>query len=218
MKKRILIIDDHDFVRAGISAVLEPNGEYVVYGKPVTYDSAIRTIAAWPPDVVIIDPYYRDMESFDVVKNIKAKHPQLPVLVLTTRDSIDYINRAMRDSASGYMLKSSPVKDIAAALETILDNRIYLHPDVSHRLLRDSFSENTEDNGNGNGNSHLTRRQEQVLRLIAEGKTTRQIAATLGLSVKTVESHRVLLMSRLGIHHVPGLVKYALKHGYVSYE
>lgn len=216
MKKRILIIDEHDFVRAGISAVLEPSGEYVVYGKPVTYDGAVRAIAAWPPDAVIIDPYYRDMESFDVVKSIKAKHPQLPVLVLTTRDSSDYINRAMRDGASGYMLKSSPVKDIAGALETVLDERIYLHPDVSHRLLRESFSDNSHSNNNG-GNA-LTRRQEQVLRLIAEGKTTRQIAASLGLSVKTVESHRVVLMGRLGIHHVPGLVKYALKHGYVSFE
>ncbi len=211
VKKRILIVDEQDLLRAGIAAVLADRAGYVVHDALVRPPQALRQIDALAPDLVIVDPFDDETRELSGLTEIRERHPALPLLVLTGKFGRGRVQRALNLRVNGYMLKSSPASDIAFAVDTIFAGRTFLHPDVSHVLINDQNAW-----GAGGSDAPLTARQEQVLRMIADGKSTRQIASILGLSAKTVEFHRVMLMNRLGIHHVPGLVRYALRYGYAS--
>ena len=213
MKKRILVVDEQDLLLAGITAALSDRPDVVVHEALVRPQHAVRQIAAVAPDLVIIDPYNNETDGPALLVEIREMHPSMPILVLTMKSSANYISRALQLRINGYMLKSSPSRDLGYAIESIFADKTFLHPDVSHALIR---ADDLGPFGTRAGNSALTGRQEQVLRMIADGKTTRQIAVKLGLSAKTVEFHRVMLMNRLGIHHVPGLVRYAMRYGYLE--
>jgi len=213
MKKRILVVDDQDLLRVGIATVLCDRPDIVVHETLVRPQHAVRQIATIAPDLVVIDPYGNEAEGPALLVEIREMHPTTPILVLTMKSAASDITRALQLRVNGYMLKSSPARDLVYAIESIFADKTFLHPDVSHVLIR---SNDLKPFGTRTGHSALTARQEQVLRMIADGRTTRQIAVKLGLSAKTIEFHRVMLMNRLGIHHVPGLVRYAMRYGYLN--
>lgn len=206
MKKRILVIDQHELVHAGISQALEFDESYMVLPPATSLSVAIRQSAIQVPDIVILDPFQPEL--LDVLPTLREKYPDTGLLVLTNNDSPDNIHMALRQSVDGYVLKGAPLKDLARAIEAILRGEMFIHPSISHVLV--------DRQGSGKHEFSLTRRQEQVLEMIAEGRTVKQIAKALGVSTKTIESHRVTLMNRLGIHHVPGLVHFAIRYGYVQ--
>lgn len=216
MKTRILVVDEHDLVRVGITAILSGHDEYLVHASVVPPRYALRQIAAQKPDLVIIDPHYQEAIDLKLLEEVREKYPALRLLVLTDSPNPANISRALQQRVNGYMFKSSPAADLPAAIDTITAGRTFLHHDASHALISAEMGAAFGDNKNSSNT--LTIRQEQVLRMIADGKTTRQMASALGLSAKTIESHRVMLMNRIGVHHIPGLVRYALRHGYANFE
>lgn len=211
MKRRILVIDRQELLYAGIASTFSVHRNFSITRCAPNVTTALRQVAVQVPDIAILDPWQPDPEGCALLPELREKHPSLRLLVLTDNDNAAAVNLALQYRANGYMLKRSPANDLLAAVETLLDDRVFLHPDVSHALVSESRERE-------NNRVTLTLRQEQVLRMIAEGKTVRQIASTLGLSAKTVESHRVTLMNRLGIHHVPGLVRFAIRYGYIKLD
>lgn len=206
MKKRILVIDQHELIHAGVSQALEFNEDCLVLPPAISLSAALRQVAVQVPDLTVLDPFQPEL--LDALPTLREKYPESGLLVLTNNDSPDDIRMALRQSVDGYVLKRAPLKDLARAIESILQGEMFIHPGISHVLVERQVS--------GRHEFSLTRRQEQVLRMIAEGRTVKQIAKALGVSTKTVESHRVTLMNRLGIHHVPGLVHFAIRYGYVQ--
>lgn len=202
MKKRILVVDRYELVHAAVSLALASRESCVLLPPALSLSAAMRQIALRVPDLIILDPYQPDTAG--ILPTLRELHPRPGLLVLTENDNPDDVQLTLMQGVDGYILKSTPVRDLENAIESILQGQKFLHPRISHFLLdrRDEFS--------------LTKRQEEVLTLIAEGRTVKQIAGMLGVSAKTVESHRVALMNRLGIHHVAGLVQFAIRRGYLQ--
>lgn len=206
MKKRVLVIDRYELVAAGVSKALAMHDNIVVLPCVASFSVAMREIAARVPDVIVIDPFQPD--SMDILLTLREKYPEPRLLVLTDNDNPEDIQLALQHGVDGYVLKCCSMRDLGNAIESVLQGEVFLLPKISHILLERRASEFSEFS--------LTRRQEEVLKMIAEGRTVKQIANSLGISAKTVESHRVTLMNRLGIHHVPGLVHFAIRHGYAQ--
>lgn len=217
MRHRVLVVGEHELLRLGIATILQSSDSFSVQEGLVRPCAALRQIAATNPHIVILDPFQPAARELNLLAEIRDRFADMRVLVLTDSTEAVNIDRAIQLRVNGYLLQSSPGKDLLSALEAIVAGRTYLHPDVSHALVTRELRAAPGYRAPGtSGNGMLTVRQEQVLRMIADGKTTQQMASSLGLSAKTIESHRVMLMNRLGIHHIPGLVRYALRHGYAN--
>lgn len=207
MNKRILVVDEYELVHTALAGLLSDSDDYVLLPHSRPVKSAMRQIAAQAPDLIIVDPDQEDARA--LLPSIRESHPELRILVLSRNENPDDVQLALQQGVDGYIPKHTSRRDMKAAIDAVFAGDIYVHPSVSSAILRNR-------RGLPRGEPMLTSRQEETLRMIAEGMTVKQIAATLGLSAKTVESHRVTLMNRLGIHHVPGLVHFAIRHGYVK--
>lgn len=216
MKKiRVLLADDHALVRAGIRALLE-RGELVeVVGEAGDGHDALELIEKLRPDVVLLDLAMPQLSGFEVLKATSRKFPHIHVIVLTVYDEEEYAFQALRDGAAGYLPKTAASAELRLAIEHVMGGKKYLSPTVEQRATFE-LSRNTLE---GRAPlSELTPRQREVLTLIAEGHSTKDIARALNISVKTVETHRAQLMDRLDIHDIASLVRYAIKMGLVSIE
>ena len=210
-KRRILLADDHALVRAGIRALLESLPGVEVVGETGDGLEAVEHVRRDPPDAILLDITLPGMNGLEVA----ARIAKLDVLMLSMHASAEYAARALAAGAAGYLNKDSAFDELATALEEIFAGRRYLCRALDAGLVqqyerRASAGESELD--------ALTPRQRQILQLVAEGLGTRQIAERLYLSVKTVESHRIQMMQRLGIFDVPGLVRFAIRNGLVPPE
>lgn len=216
MKKlRVLLVDDHALVRAGIRALLE-RGELVeVVGEAGDGHEALDLIEKLRPEVVLLDLAMPGASGFEVLKTTSEKFPEVHVIVLTVHEGEEYAFQALRAGAAGYLPKSAASSELRLAIEHVMGGKKYLSPTIEQKATFESGRSTSEGLA---PMSELTPRQLEVLTLIAEGHSTKDIARALNISVKTVETHRAQLMDRLNIHDVASLVRYAIRMGLVSIE
>jgi DNA-binding NarL/FixJ family response regulator len=213
---RLVLADDHPLVRAGIRAELENLPSIEVVGEANDGREALEMAAALSPDVVFIDISMPGLNGLETVERMIKEFPDVRVIILSMHENEEYVWRALKAGASGYLLKRSASTELGAALRRVAQGEIYLCKAVTTKLLRKFPRQNLANLKNPV--EKLTLRQREILQLIAEGQNTKEIANLLKLSAKTVEYHRMQLMDRLNIHNIPGLVRFALRVGLIPLE
>ncbi|MBI1796206.1 MAG: response regulator transcription factor [Candidatus Eisenbacteria bacterium] len=209
---RVLLADDHNLVRAGVRRILESHHGVQVVGEVGDGESALRALDATPADVLVLDLTMPGMDGFEVLRRARAAHPRLRMLVLTMHTTPAYVSRAIREGADGYLLKDSAVQDLMTAIGSVMEGRAYYSPPIQRELgeiLR------TESAGR-RPLDQLTEREREVLRLVAAGLSTKEIAGRLAISGRTVESHRARLMGKLGLRSVALLTQFAIREGMLA--
>src|SRR5579875_224089 len=212
---RILLADDHWLVRASLSSLLDDFSGIAVVAEAGDGREALELIARHHPDLVLMDISMAGLNGLEATRRIRKEHPQVRVIVLSMHTSEQYVLQALRAGAAGYVLKGSAPRELELAIESVARGEIFLSPAISKHVI-DVYLSRAEDKTNSL--EQLTPRQREILQLIAERNSSKQIAQLLDASVKTIESHRASLMERLDIHDVAGLVRYAIRHGLVSPE
>jgi DNA-binding NarL/FixJ family response regulator len=213
---RILLADDHALVRAGIRALIEEMEGTTIVAEASNGREAVALAKAHSPDVVVMDISMTELNGIEATARILVEAPHSRVLILSMHTTDDFVRRALKAGASGYLVKDSAPLELRMALDAVLRNEVYLSPRVSRGVVSGMVGGGT-DAGESMLDA-LTPRQREILQLIAEGKSTKEIAFVLSLSVKTVETHRAALMERLDIHDIAGLVLFAVRHHLVSAE
>lgn len=210
MCARILIVDDHPMVRSSVREFLTRQGDrFQIVGEAGTAVEAMQAITQLEPDLAIVDIELPGGETgVDLARRIKRTYPAVAVLVLTAHTGLQRINAALDAGANGYLLKDCSVEELVTAVEATLRGQIYLSPTASTAIIRDY-----QRQIKGEENETLTAREVEILRLIANGQTTKEIAFAMQVSTKTVETHRVNVMNKLNINTVAGLTKYAVREG-----
>ncbi|HSS97235.1 MAG TPA: response regulator transcription factor [Terriglobales bacterium] len=212
-KLRIILADDHRLVRAGFASLLSGSALVEIVAEAGDGREVIDQIHRHKPDLVIMDIGMPNLNGIEAMVRIKKDSPETKILIVSMHSDEEYIVRALRGGASGYVLKDAAVAELELAVKSIAAGRTFLGPSISRNVVNNYLK------GVGEGQSsleRLTQRQREILQLIAEGRNTKEIAFDLGLSAKTVETHRERLMERLNIHDVAGLVRYAIRYGLVS--
>ncbi|HEX7053582.1 MAG TPA: response regulator transcription factor [Burkholderiales bacterium] len=208
---RVLLADDHALVRAGIRSLLGAMAEVEVVGEAASGEEALELAARQQPDVVLMDIAMRGMTGLQAAALMRERLPQVRVVILSMHSGEEYVLQALRAGAAGYLLKDAATGELELALRSVMRGESWLSPAVSRQVV-EGYVQRT---GGESAPEVLTARQREVLRLVAGGKSTKEIAFLLNLSVKTVETHRAQIMDRLGIRDVAGLVRYALRTGLV---
>lgn len=209
---RLLIADDHVLVRAGIRALLEKQPNMKVVAEASNGREAIAMTSQFQPDVVLIDISMPDISGLEAIRHFTRDFPDIHSLVFSMHEDEEHVWHALQAGASGYLVKGASLSELDLAINAVARGETYLSPGISRHVIR-QYVERTRAPGSID---NLTVRQREILRLIAEGKTTKQMALLLQISVKTVETHRAQLMKRLNVSDVAGLVKHALRLKLVS--
>lgn len=208
---RVVLADDHTLVRAGVRRILEAEANLVVAGEVADGAAALETLRHAAADVLVLDLTMPGLDGFEVLRRVKDEHPALKVLVLTMHASPAYVARAVQEGADGYLLKDSAVQDLVSAIEAVTHDRPYFSPPVQRELtalLRTPAVPRMVDT--------LTEREREVLTLVATGLSTKEIAAQLAISSRTVETHRANLMRKLNLKSVALLTQFALREGLIE--
>jgi DNA-binding NarL/FixJ family response regulator len=214
---RILLADDHELVRAGIRELVQKLYGLEVIGEASSGRQALEMIESLMPDLVLLDIGMKELTGLEVAARVTRDFPAVKTLILSMHNNEEYVLRALRVGASGYMLKDSAITELKLAIETVRNNKTYLSPSISRSVI-DSYLNRTAAPGKSTSLDKLTPRQREILQLIAEGRSTKEIAGDLNLSAKTVETHRAQLMERLDIYDIAGLVRYAMRVGLIQAE
>jgi DNA-binding NarL/FixJ family response regulator len=210
---RVLLVDDHSLVRAGIRSLLEKVAGVEVMGEASNGREALELVRSQLPNLVLMDIAMADLNGLETLPRIVKTFPGVKVVILSAHANEEYVIRALRSGAAGYMLKDAATVELELVIKSVAQNKTYLSPSISHTVI-DSYLQRV--GADLSPIEQLTSRQREIVQMIAEGKNTKEIASTLEISVKTVEAHRLQLMARLDIHDVPGLVRYAIRSGLVS--
>lgn len=211
---RVLLADDHRLVRAGIRSLLEEIEGVEVVAEAGDGRETLQLIRETNPNVALVDVAMKGLNGLDVVAHVTRDHPQVKVVILSMHTNEEYVLQALKNGAAGYLIKDAATEELRLALQAVGNGESYLSPLISKSVVDNLVALSSGDNAETP--SLLTPRQREILQLIAEGKSTKEIAAVLGVSVKTVETHRTQLMNRLDIHDVAGLVRYAIRTGLVT--
>jgi DNA-binding NarL/FixJ family response regulator len=209
MQTRIFLVDDHALVRQGLRALLEREG-FQVAGEASDGQEAVRQVPTVHADVVILDISMPLMNGLDAARELQKSSPKTKPILLTRHDEAQYVTEALRAGVKGYVLKSQMATDLVQAIQQVSRGGIYLSPNISGTVVEAYLSkaEISRD--------PLTSRERQVLQLVGEGKSSKEVARLLGISTKTAESHRARLMRKLDIHETASLVRYAIRNGLVE--
>ena len=204
---RIVLADDHDLVRSGIKALLSMVDGFDVIAEARDGEELIALVDSLMPDVVMTDISMPKMDGISAISHIHAKHPQVRLLVLSMYDTVDFVKRAVANGACGYLMKDAPPFELEQSVRSVMATGSYFSPAIAQRLLQPS--EPTVDD-------ELTHRQVEILRLIAQGRASKEIAYELGLSPKTVDVHRARIMERLHLNDIASLTLYAVRKGLIK--
>lgn len=213
---RVILADDHTLVRAGIRALLEKIPDVQVLGEANDGREVINMVMAHRPDIVLMDIAMPGLNGLEAAERLTNEFPATHVILLSMHDNDEYVSRALKLGAAGYLLKRAATAELAAALRRVARREVYLSQEISNRLLKQFPVE-----GFANRKSpieELTGRQREILQLIAEGQNTKGIAEILKVSPKTIEYHRMKLMNRLNVRDIAGLVRFALRVGLITQE
>lgn len=208
-KTRIFIVDDHPMMRQGLVQLINNERDLAVSGEAETAEQALSEIARSTPDLVLVDISLSGKSGLELLKDVQALKPGLPMLVISMHDESLYAERVLRAGGRGYIMKQEGGTQIMAAIRQVLSGQVYVSPKMSVKIL-EIFSGRRPERGSGSI-EQLTDREFEVFQLIGQGKGTREIAEQLHLSVKTVEVHRLHIKEKLNIVDAPALVRYAVR-------
>jgi DNA-binding NarL/FixJ family response regulator len=211
---RVLLVDDHALVRAGIRSLLGSMADVEVVGEAASGEDALALTESAGPHVVLMDIAMKGLSGLEAAARIRDRHPSVRVVILSMHSGEEYVMQALRAGAAGFLLKDAATGELELALRSVIRGESWFSPAVSRQVV-EGYVQRV---GGEPVSEVLTARQREVLRLVAAGKSTKEIAFVLKLSVKTVETHRAQIMERLGIRDVAGLVRYALRTGLVPPE
>ena len=213
MTARVLLADDHKLVRAGIRALLAEIPSVQVVAEASDGREALELVRTHHPDLVLMDISMQGLNGIEATAQLRRELPEVRVIILSMHTSVEHVAQALQAGACGYMQKDSAAQELAVAVGAVLKGETYLGPAIS----REAVQTYLQRSGTEADPLHLlSPRQREILQLIAEGKGTKEIAYILGVSGKTVETHRAQIMERLKIRDVPGLVRYAVRVGLVT--
>jgi DNA-binding NarL/FixJ family response regulator len=208
-KSKVLVVDDHPIVRQGLALLINRETDLTVCGEAEDARMAMQAITATKPDILVVDISLNGPDGLDLLKDIRMRHPELPVLILSMHDESIYAERALRAGAQGYIMKQEATEKVLVALRRILSNEIYVSERIANRMLQRYIGSPGE--GRPSSVSDLTDRELEVFRLIGEGNSTRQIAEQLHISVKTVESYQAHIKEKLSLRSARELVQHAIQ-------
>jgi DNA-binding NarL/FixJ family response regulator len=214
---RIVLAEDHTLVRMGMRLLLESIPGMTVASEAADGFEALQLIEQHRPDCVLMDLAMPGMSGLEAVRRSTAQFPGIPILVVSMHADEAYVHHALAAGARGYLLKGSDKQELETAVQTVCRGETYLTPAISKAVVG-ALTKKSEQSDVSSPIDVLTLRQREVLRLVAEGNSTKQIAARLGLSAKTVEAHRAAIMERLDIHDLAGLVRFAIRSGLVTHD
>lgn len=209
MATRVLLADDHVLVREGLKSLLESTGFQVV-AQASNGQEALRLAESLTPEIAVLDISMPVLNGLEAMRAIRVASPKTNIILLTQHDEAQYVAEALEAGVKGYVLKSQVANDLVQAVRQVARGEVYLSPQISAAVM-EAYDPRRQKRADP-----LTPRERQVLQLIAEGKTTRDLATVLGISVKTAESHRTRLMQKLNIHDTATLVLYAVRRGIVQ--
>jgi DNA-binding NarL/FixJ family response regulator len=210
---RVVLADDHVLVRAGIRSLLERIAGVEIMGEAGTGHEVLRLLEFGLPDIILMDIWMPELNGLDTAARVRAKFPEVRVVMLSVNSAEEYVLQALRIGAKGYLLKNAGPMQLELAIRAVVRGETFLDSAVSRKVI-EAYSRRTA--GSGSSFDRLTSRQRAVLQLVAEGCTSKQIATKLEISPKTVEMHRADLMSTLDIHDVAGLVRFAIRVGLIT--
>jgi DNA-binding NarL/FixJ family response regulator len=214
-KIRVLVVDDHTIVRDGICALLRLAGDIEVVGEAANGREALEMAKKLMPDVVLMDIAMPNMDGLEATRRIRKEFPKVKVLVLTQYDDKEYVFPVIEAGASGFLSKTAASSELVSGIRSVYRGDSFLSPSAA-RILVEDYQQEASIRKEQDPYKQLTDREREILKLLAEGYTTRKIADMLVISVKTVEGHKTNLMSKLDIHNRTDLVKYALRKGIIT--
>jgi len=214
----LLLVDDHSLIRAGVRALVLDIPGYAVIGEASDGSQLLEMVEHLSPDIVLLDISMRETGGLEALQRLKRVRPQSKVLILSMHTDPALIMQALESGAHGYLLKDTTATELEHALEALRNNERYLSPAIAHTVINQALTRNQKSQPDIADSHNLTARQLEILRLIVRGKSTREIANGLGLSVKTVETHRAQIMKRLQIYDVAGLVLFAVREQIISLD
>ncbi len=216
MSIRILLADDHKITRQGLRSLLEQQDDMEVAAEAENGRTAVALVDELLPDVVIMDVTMPDLNGVEATRQIVAKYPDVKVIALSMHSDTLFVTEMLRSGASGYLLKDCAFEEMTRAIRAVMNDKTYLSPSISAVVVEDYLHRLSKADFSASG--ILTDREREVLQLMAEGKSTKQIALKLHISIKTVETHRRQIMNKLDIHTVAELTKYAVRKGLTSLD
>jgi two-component system response regulator NreC len=212
---RVVLAEDHTIVREGLRALLDVREDITVVAEVADGRAAVEAVVTHKPDVVVMDLGMPELNGVDATRQIRKDNPNTQVLILSMHGGEEYVRPAIRAGASGYLLKGSGLSDLVSAIQAVAHGDAFFSPAIARIVLHESRRTDRPARDPAPGDA-LTNREREILQLVAEGKSSPEIAKQLQLSVKTVEGHRGRIMAKLDVHHVAGLVRHAIRIGLVS--
>jgi two-component system response regulator NreC len=211
----ILLVDDHTVIRAGLRLVLERHSDFRVVGEAADGREGVAEAGRLHPDVVVMDLAMPNLNGMEAARQMVASNPTIAIVVLSMHSDEEYVLRALKSGARAYVLKESAEADLIAAVRAVTSGKSFFSPKVSRMLVED-YVRQLQDREIEDSYELLTGREREILQLVAEGKSNKDIANLLNLSVYTVETHRANIMEKLSLHNVPELILYAVRKGVIS--
>ncbi len=212
---RILLADDHTVMRAGLRLLLERHENFEVVGEAADGREAVEIAAAQKPAVVVMDVAMPHLNGVEAARQILTRNPDIAIVMLSMHSDESYVLRSLKAGARAYLLKDSAEADLIAAIQAIIEGRSFFSPGV-RALLKEDYIYRLQKFGADDSYELLTAREREVLQLVAEGRSNKEVAALLGLSLYTVETHRTHILQKLNLHSVPELILYAVRKGIIS--
>ena len=213
-KRRILLVDDHQLIIDGLRGFLESDDSYQIVGEANNGEEAIRFAEILEPHLILMDIEMPEVSGMQACEEIKRHHPEIKVIIVSMHHEKELIKKLVNKGAEGYLLKNSSQKEVLTAVETVLKGQTYFSQDVTRSLLKKTNSE--DKNTAFSSLASLTEREIEILRLVAEGKTNKEIGDNLYISHRTVDTHRTNLMKKLGFNNVASLIRFAFQNGLVQ--
>ena len=218
MTCNLLLVDDHSLIRAGVRALVLDIPGYAVIGEASDGSQLLEMVERLSPDIVLLDISMKETSGLEALQRLKRVRPHSKVLILSMHTDPALIMQALESGAHGYLLKDTTATELEHALDALRNNERYLSPAIAHTVINQALTRNQKHQPEPADSHNLTARQLEILRLIVRGKSTREIANGLGLSIKTVETHRSQIMKRLQIYDVAGLVLFAVREQIISLD
>lgn len=215
MPVRVLIADDHPLIRSGLRTLLERDREFEVIGEAADGYEAIELAATLKPDIAMLDVSMPRLNGIDAAQHISQRIPRTRILLVSMHSDEAYILRALKSGARGYLLKASPEIDVLHAVRAVAAGNAYFSPEVT-KLLVEDYVRQLQQRGATDSYDLLSIREKEILQLLVSGKSNRDIADLLHISISTVETHRTNILTKLGLHNLPELILYAVRKGLLS--
>ncbi|NMC73457.1 MAG: response regulator transcription factor [Geobacteraceae bacterium] len=216
MNIRVLLADDHRIVRQGLRSLLERESDITIVAEADNGRIAVQRAVETLPDVVVMDIAMPEMNGIEAIRRLTAEHAGIRILALSMHSARRFVSEALSVGAKGYLLKDCAADELVRAIRTVAEDKIYLSPDIADQIVKD-YVKNLPDS-RPSALAALSTREKEVLQLIAEGKNTKEIAFTLNVSIKTVETHRQQIMKKLNLQSVAGLTRFAIREGLTPLE